>query len=286
VEGLIDRALFSGICEAHTGIQTFRFDIAISHELPAAHGRGKKQAILYYRYLRSRKSLTSELGGKRSIVLFFLDKDIADFCRCLARSSHVIYTEFYTCENYLFRFGDLRKALVVAACLDYASVSAIISSEQVVWAKRAATNWKEWIVFAFFCRKHKLNSPGYGVSVSQFHSGAYGNLDMAKLAAGKARLQTLLAISPSEFDQLYSRAERTVESLIAASNFDLVFNGKWYKHFLAADAAHAASTRQYQQSSLTDRLETALLATLDLSDPWTKRFHAAIDLAVRYLSQP
>jgi hypothetical protein len=284
VEGLIDRAFYSGICEQNNGLRAYTHDIALSQELPGAITSGKRQAMIFYRYLRRRKLLSSDLGGKKSCVLFFLDKDLDDVLRTAARTSHVVYTEFYTVENYLFRFGNLRKAVVAAASLDNASVSAVVPEDQLTWARRVAASWKEWIVFSYFVMKHKLNAPSYGSNSSPIHLGAYGLLDGPRYAVQIARLETLLGVSHAEFIRLYESVTRKVEELLAQDSFDSVFNGKWYKWFLVVDARNASGGRKMNEHAVGNRLHAALFTTLDFSQPWSKRFGDGIDYAITQVS--
>src|SRR5258708_14614989 len=108
VEGPIDRAVYSKICAHNTDLTSVDCRIIISKELPGFQGEGKRVLLDYYRYLRSRNSLFNTLSGKRTAILVFLDKDVDDRRRTLARSDHVRYTEWYSLENYLFREGNIQ----------------------------------------------------------------------------------------------------------------------------------------------------------------------------------
>ena len=283
VEGPIDRTLYDSICGKNANACRVGYRVILAQEIPGYRGNGKQALLVYYRYLRRRGALLSDLGGKKTGVLFILDKDIDDLLRRRARSSHVLYTEWYSAENYLFRFGDLCVALRMAAHLDAESVANRLNTTPQDWARKAAHSWKEWITYCVFVRRHKLTLTNYGSS-SQFHQGPYEPLDSARHSAALANLRSQLGLAPTQFDPLYRVTIRFVDRMFARNRFDRLFNGKWYKQFLVVDARHAAAGRQYPEKALADRILSTLLSTMDYSAPWSARFHKAIDSIAQSLS--
>jgi hypothetical protein len=84
-------------------------------------------------------------------------------------------------------------------------------------------------------------------------------------------------MSVADFDLAYASIVGRVDALFTKDLHDIVFNGKWYAAFLAADADVAASGRPYQRGDIRERLTATLRATLDFSANWASRLHAAVD---------
>jgi hypothetical protein len=73
----------------------------------------------------------------------------------------------------------------------------------------------------------------------------------------------------------YAKELARVKASLAADTFDEIFNGKWYSRFLAHDAKRFAAGRQLP-AGLDDRLEGALLASLDFREAWTNALQQRI----------
>jgi hypothetical protein len=249
--------------------------IALANEIPGYAGNGKDAILRLYRLLRGRNSLISQLGRKKTGVLFFLDKDIDDILRTRARSAHVTYTQYYGVENYLYRFGNLCDAVVYGAQLDHTSVSIQLLVRGTSWTENAARSWKDWVVFCLFASANHLGVPNYG-HPSRIHTGAYTAHDPNRLAQQRAAALTASGLPQVDFDQRYARAQAQVDRHFANGELDKVFNGKWYSRFLVADANIAANGRQFNSANLSERLRSGLLMSLDFHAPWATHFHTAI----------
>ena len=102
IEGRSDTFFYDHLCSPIFENSHVRARIRRSRELPGG-AQGKAALLKLYDYLRSRAKLFHEFKGKKIAVLFFLDKDVDDYARRNKRSEHVVYTEYYDHEAYLFR---------------------------------------------------------------------------------------------------------------------------------------------------------------------------------------
>ena len=221
-----------------------------------------------------------ERAHQTTVSLFFLDKDIDDVLGRRARSEHVVYTEHYSVENYLFLHGDLVQCLVAASTLDHATAVGQVGNDSRAWAHAAADNWKEWIVYCLFVRLQDVqNAPNYSVTRSLLHGAPYSPVT----AGDKTRLLSLargrLGMAQGGFDQAYERIERRVDRLRRQGRYDSVFPGKWYFGFLIADAKAAAVGRRIREHHLAPSLTSCLVLGLDYRGQWAQRFHAALERA-------
>jgi hypothetical protein len=265
VEGFLDRSFFSHLIGSNTSAGGKAIEIRLAHELDSSLGNGKTALLVLHAKLRERSRLAFTIGTERKAVLFFLDKDVDDIRRTRKRCAHVIYTEHYSVENYLFRNGDMCKALSCGACLDCQSIGAWPSNR--AWTRQAARAWAEWIAFCLMTSKFRTPGlPNFGAR-SLIHDGEYGPLNTAKetnlLTAVSKRTGKTMAVVRAAYER---ELKRVVES-VGNDTVDGFFNGKWYSGFLAKDAERVAAGRQLPQG-LEERLETALLTTLDFRGDW------------------
>jgi hypothetical protein len=276
VEGMSDRYFYDSLCRARPTQAAIPYWVALAHEIPGYRGNGKAAILGLYRWLRQTQRLVTVLGNRKTAVLCCLDKDIDEILRCRARSPHVVYTELFCVENYLFRHGDLCKAAQVAAQLDHASVQALVGNDQLQWSQRAADSWKEWVTFCVFVQQNGIGVRNFGIA-SQFQNGPYRAVVPTMRAVVMSACQVASGMNANAFAVAYANTEARVNKLYAKGQHDRVFNGKWYASFLAADAGRAAAGRQHQQRDLPERLTSTLAMSLDFSAGWAAHFLQAID---------
>jgi hypothetical protein len=284
VEGPNDRAFYSQLCAANQHLRAVPHRISLILEIPRRRANGKRALICLYRYLRRRRALLSDFTGKKTLAIFFLDKDADELSRSLCRSPHVIYTEHYTVENYIIRHSNLLVALSSCASLDLESVRHRLGTNAVQWAERAAINWLEWIVFCVLVKKLSIRGiANFGANRSLFHSGPYQPVDAALKGPLLNAAQARSSMTLPEFTVAYARARRSVARLQTQGRLDKVFNGKWYLYFLEADAEAAAAGRAYNPSGLRGRLIASLLSTMDFAAPWSHQLQNTIGRLVLIL---
>ena len=116
--------------------------------------------------------------------------------------------------------------------------------------------------------------PNFGVP-SLLHAGAYSPLDAAKEATLLASVSKKTGETLAAVKSAYARELARVRASLAADTIDEIFNGKWYSGFLAKDAKRLAGGRALP-SRLEDRLEAALVASLNFRGAWTNTFQQRI----------
>ena len=282
VEGIFDVPFYGQLCDNNKFLRKEIYTIALAKELPNFSGDGKQNLLSIYRYLNRRKALKNTLEGKEAIVLFIIDKDIDDIERTKVRSSHVLYTEYHSLENYLFRFGNLSSALSSAACLDVRLVRKRVGKESFAWTQKAAENWNLWVEYCLLVRKLKIeNAKNYGETKSLMHSGAYSQCNEMKRKHLLRKAMRDSGLTDSKFNIAFKRVKKYVCRLYSQGNHDIIFKGEWYTKFLVQDAREIAGSRQYNSRRLEKRLLPCLLATLDYNGSWADYFHHAIEQLIK-----
>jgi len=284
VEGILDRSFYGQLCDNNRLLSNHTYQIALAKELPGSLADGKQNLLSLYRYLRGRKTLINTLSGEKTLVCFMLDKDIDDFERTKARSPHVVYTEYYSVENYVFRYGALSSALASAACLDIGGIRKEVGIDSITWTRRAAEKWRPFVKYCLLVRKLRIkNARNYGVRSSPMHSEAYSPCNKTKRDRLLINAMKDSGLSESIFTIALEQVERCVDKLYSQGKHDTIFNGKWYAKFLAEDARKVAGSRKYSHANIEERLIACLLVTLDFSDPWTGYFHRALNELIKML---
>jgi hypothetical protein len=270
VEGRTDPYFYSKICESVCNPNGISYEVCRAQELPQAAG-GKQALLSYFQYLRRRSSLLDTFKGKYTGAIFFLDKDVDDLMRIQKRSSHLIYTEYYDAENYIFKYGDLIEAMAAAACLDRLWLqSQVVDSE--IWRKDLAERWKEWLKLCLFAKLKKIRgNVNYG-STSQINNPLYATVNETEYAARLADLQARSGLSNSQFHRAFKRLSRFVDSLYVSDEYDRIFKGKWYASLLDADIKNIAGTIPINSNGLPSRLVQVLSITLNFEQRWAEHF--------------
>src|SRR4051812_4442004 len=116
VEGFDHDPYFYGrVCDPVLNTLELKYEIVAGWRL---QDYGGKQVLLnFFQYLSTTNCLLSTFNGKRVLCLFFVDKDLDDILNEKIPSQHVVYTRYYSVENYLFVHGDLIDASASASSL-------------------------------------------------------------------------------------------------------------------------------------------------------------------------
>ncbi len=277
LEGPGDRSFYSGVCRANPMVAAHAHRLVLVREVPRRRANGKRALIGLYRYLRRHGALLTALGGKPTVSVFFVDKDIDDLDRKKAKSEHVIYTKYYTVENHIVKEADLVRGLAASASLDEASVEGIVGNNNAAWMRAAATHWRRWVEFCMLVRRTKslCGLPNFGVE-SRLHPDPYAALDSAQEATLVGAALARSALPAHRFDEAFRSVERKVQKYYDDDHVDEIFNGKWYLAFLVADAQRAAAGRDYNAAGLKGRIVSSLVATINFQFDPADYFHAAL----------
>lgn len=275
IEGYMDRYVYDKIVDSECKGSDIDYKIVTDKELQI-NAVGKQALLKFFIYLRRRASLIDRFKGKTTLSVFFLDKDVDDFLRIKRRSEHVVYTETYELENYLFMYGDLTEAAAASALLETDTIRDDLGSYNE-WRKRAAATWIEWIKLCLFSHTRKINSfCNYGHSRSPINDEVYGSLNTNKYTELLSTLKRQSGLPLDRFKRSFTRLSKVVDRMYSDGQHDFIFKGKWYSCFLAEDIRRIASSRSFDSQRLKKRLLSSLALTLNTDDDWAEHFKAPI----------
>jgi len=225
-----------------------------------------------HKYLQKKKQLFSNFQGKKTAVIFFLDKDIDDFSRRCLHSDHVIYTKYYNIENHLFIDGDVFAAVAATSSLDPAFIASHIGNQND-WRLRVASYWKDWVKICFFTKTHNIGCEYTYSSQSRINKPKYGNLiDAAAYSAYLLTIEKLSGLSKLQFRRAFQRISKKIDFIYQQKNCDFVFKGKWYSPFMEDEIKKIMGKAPANIKAFQIRLETALLTSLDFTGKWSQHF--------------
>jgi hypothetical protein len=282
VEGWRDRYFYGRVCESVRLKRPMEYELRLACEICANDG-GKTVLLDFFRYLEQAGSLVDNFKGKRTVSIFFVDKDVDDLLGARAISQHVVYTRFYNVENHLVVHGDLVRALAAAATLDERSVRCAFRSGNTAWRRDAAGRWKDWTKLCLFTRVRNLRHEcNYGVRQSRINNGAYAPVDEPALAARLVQLERQSGLTHLGFKRAFGRTSRLVEGMFDGNDHDLVFNGKWYTLFLTEKATTIAAGQPFNQNGLPERILSCLQQSLNFQGRWALHFKRPLEAILRY----
>jgi hypothetical protein len=222
-----------------------------------------------------RAKLFHEFKGKKIAVLFFLDKDVDDYARTQKRSEHVVYTEYYDYEGYLFREGKLVEAVAAAAQADLSKVKSWLGDTQQ-WRRRASDRWKDWVKLCLFANLRKLHGVcNYGAS-SRINIPLHGAVTSSELGRHVSELEAKSGLSKSQFQLAFNRIAAKVDLAYAEDQAEKVFKAKWYSAIAQTEVKQAAGTYPIDENGLGSSLAKCLLLTLSFDEAWTEWFRNPI----------
>ena len=267
VEGFEDRYFYSRIVGSECRPGELEYKVITGEELHDGEGGGKGVLMRFFDYLEERKALAGTFQSKRTVALFFVDKDIDDMLGMLRIEEQLIYTESYDVESYLFNHGELSRAAAGAAGLDIDSVQTYLG-DYADWRSRATESWRSWVKVCVFAQMYAPSSGRfYGRPQSELNDELYGPVNTEKYSECLVRLRQP-SMSKAEFEKRFCKIGKQVDLLYSKGLCDRVFKGKWYLQFLAQDVKDLARERRFNKRYLTHGLRIALEQTLDWEEPW------------------
>jgi len=271
VEGKESDAFFYGkLCEVVNREHGILRQLRSAKELPTAAG-GKNALLEFHSILRQRAKLISTLNGKKTGILFFVDKDIDDLTRKKCRSQHVIYTNYYDVQNHITRSSKFLESVSSAASVDQYDLE-VNPKFSVDWAQNAALRWKDWVKLCIFSKKHNVhNVSGYRV-MSEINVPLNGSVDAVKYDQKVAQIKLNYQGSEAEFNLNFAKVDKLVSRYYARREQDKIFKGKWYAALLEMDLRDEFRGRDVHIDKFSQRVNSALAATIDFSGEWILSF--------------
>ncbi len=264
-----DPYFFASICSA-TLDDRLKYEIAIARQLPGDTG-GKQALISFFEFLRMRKSLFSDLGGQKTTCLFFLDKDIDDLQRRKLRSRHVVYTQHYDVQNYIFKHGNLVTGTSAAASIDPRRIDRQLTDASE-WCRKAASLWRDWIALCLRMLEDGIPCEANYRVLSPIQTRYCGPTDINLHLEITRRLARRNRIPVSDLRRRIELSRRKVSRYFAKEEHHRIFKGKWFAIILADDVDRIMAGDPYDNNGLPGRLPSAIAATLDFTEAWTEYF--------------
>jgi hypothetical protein len=255
---------------SETGVS---YKIYTSKSIPGS-STGKTALIGLFEYLKENSLLLNELHGKKTGILFFLDKDLDDILNKQIDSEHVTYTYYYEVENHIIEHGDLKEGCAAAASMDPQEIDRCIGN-QAEWLRQAAQKWKEWVKFCVFSRLSKSERSLNYSRPSQFNVPRTGDVDMIQYEEKLSLLRSESKLSADEFLVEFNRISRIVEDLYQEGKHGNIFKGKWYSYFLADQIRQVAETTPGYVDGIEQQIIRHVANTLDFNAAWTDYFKRA-----------
>lgn len=238
--------------------------------------KGKSALIKMHELLRLDGALSSNLGGKRTVIVFCADKDVDELLRGgrVVRSSHFIYTKFYDVEAHIVASGDVVGAAAASASIDEHELAALIPNA-ANWRQSCADLWKEWIKICILCERYEAKGIANYHNESKINVPTHGPVDAGKVDEYLERLKTSLSLTEEVFAKAYAIICRFVDKLYEEGRCLEVFKGKWFVNFME----HALTQRgiEFTKPRLHAGMIGAISHSLDPSQDWALHFTTKLD---------
>ncbi len=270
VEGVhLDRFFYSRVIESIPNLQV-RYEIVIAEVLPGKVG-GKQALLKFFSFLRKKSALTSTLGINKTSCIFFLDKDVDDIQRKKKRSQHVVYTEHYDAQNYIFLHGDLLTSAASVASVDPRVLQSDLADASA-WCQRIAQLWKKWICICLCVTEYTVTRVANYGKESQIQISPCQSTDETKYNSYVQKIARRYKIPTAEFKKRLKTTSIKVDKLFTKGEHHRIFKGKWFSTALADDIERIMGTSHYNKNGLKARLESTIAVTLECDEPWANHF--------------
>jgi hypothetical protein len=271
VEGKeIDPYFYGQICGVICNQRQIAYQLCRANQVPPYAG-GKNALLEYHDFLRRQRALRTNLKGKETVAVFFLDKDIDDIERRCRRSRYVTYTRYYDVQNEIFLNGNLSQGCAAAASLNSALLEPLLSDPQG-WCEKAAERWQEWVVLCLIAALKDIGQQcNYRVK-SQVQCPVTGIVDAARVAQKTIEMAARSRMSTTDFAAFHASVRRRVRRLYSTGQQDKVFKGKWYSAILDEDIKRLMGQYEYDKHGFPSKVTAAVAATLRFADPWVQYY--------------
>lgn len=263
VEGGLDRPFAEKILGA-CGLRSNQFRVFSIKEVNGGTG-GKPAVLTHFKEFRRLGRLCENAWGKKSVSVFFVDKDADDFLGVKLRSPHLIYTPTYDLEGALFHFGNVLKALT-EACLITTLQALDVLGDVKLWVKGIAENWADWITLCLISQKKKKNTGCTFDRPSCINPDPLKGPAEDKLLQCKEKAANVLCMNAYDFEIYYQSVRRRVICSINSGGCLKYFKGKWLKFILQAAIEAAPRVEDSNKNGVGEKINTALLAQVAIGD--------------------
>jgi hypothetical protein len=271
LEGPTDRYYYSKIAEGETQGGRIIPLILTAEEISTKSG-GKQVLIDFFRYLETKSALNSNLKGKITTTIFYMDKDVDEFIKGKKIvSDHIVYTKTYELENYFFIHGKLDEATAVSSSLDIQSIRDGLGDIND-WRAKVARLWMDWVKLCLFAHVQGNCPPYYSRPYSQINNGKDGGVKKECYEAELSSLQKHSRLNPTDFNKYFLEISKKVDTIFSEGHYDEVFKGSWYCFFIINDVKKIAGRKHYIRKDLYNRIISNLITTINFNDSWVEYF--------------
>lgn len=272
-----DPYFFAKVCKASLP-DSIEFEILTAQQISGGAG-GKEALISYFRCLRQRSALISSFEGKKTACIFILDKDIDDIKRKQLRSTHVIYTQHYDVQNYIFEHGDLVTGVAAAASIDPRKLHGVLGNSSE-WCRRVSHLWRDWIALCFRLIEDGIRGEANYGAPSRIQTR---NCGMTDTLAHESLVRTLAQRTNISFDEMMRKVElskKKIDRYFKKGQHHRIFKGKWFSLILADEVERIMTGQPHDCNGLAGRLPSTIAATLNFNGHWIEYFkHRLCDVA-------
>ena len=159
--------------------------------------------------------------------MFFLDKDIDDMQHRKKRSQHVVYTEHYDVQNYIFMHGDLRTGAASAASVD-PKILSVALDDAPAWCIHAAGLWREWVALCLCVQEDKINCEANYRVVSRLQKRASEPTDPVRYATLAHDIVRRAVVPLAHFRRRLAATTTKVDRYFSKGLHHRIFKGKWF----------------------------------------------------------
>lgn len=263
VEGWTDRAFYSRMCEALD--LEGKYQVKTAEGLAGSASGGKPKLLSLFQSLKARNELEDVFQGKRSMYMFFLDKDLDDWRGTMVTSAHVVYTLYYHMENYLYRHGDLVASAMAAGAID-ANTARQVIGDPAEWRRGVALAWQDWVKLCVHAALDGISCRCTYRSPSQINDPSTGDVDDAKKNEWSEDLLSKCGCARVDAERRRDEIAAKVDERYTAGAYDEVFKGAWYARYLASQLH--AKVAPGARTGLVRALSVAALTGLNFREPW------------------
>jgi len=280
VEGRdLDPDIYSRVCGSVCLDAQRDYEIVIADRITGAAG-GKEILTQFFEFLSHNGALLDKSQPNTKLAMFYLDKDVDDVLGKARRSPHIVYTEYYCLENYLFVYGNLLSSLATAGSIDLRLISGRIPDPKA-WRDRVTNSWRDWVALCLLAGKLSLPSiAGYRLATSPINNPLDGPTDVTQLHRYIAQMESNSHLTHGAFQSKVRSAYRLVNAVYARGIYDKIFKGKWYFALAIRELELAAGSHPYNQNRATDRLVGSLIASTDFEGAWAEHFKKPLRTAL------
>ncbi|MHB8852379.1 MAG: DUF4435 domain-containing protein [Ignavibacteriaceae bacterium] len=283
VEGKeIDPYFYGKISEKFCKELGLTYSVRTAKDLDS-HTGGKEALIKYYKCLRRNHKLVTDFKGKKTIIIFFLDKDLDDLLKIMCRSKHVIYTNMYDIQNHLFKASSLIDSICASAHVDPQIVNKIELFKKD-WLKIAAERWKEWIAICVIAKKYKLNLKNYRAT-SQINEPINGPVNKNKLIIYYNSIKRETGWSDAKFKLILNKTLLYVDRAIALDAHDKIFKGKWYSQILEKDLRDQPEMADANLNGFCKRMISSLMVCIDYDSKSIQHFFNSLNALFKNINK-